>query len=249
MFEVRAFMDDGDRRDLGLILGGIGPIVVAVALVAVRERVQPSTVALVLVVLVVLASAVGGLLPGAVAAVSAALAFNFFHTRPYLRLAIRAADDVETTALLLVVGLAVGQIAAGGRRARRFAVDEIRRIHRVAESGARGDVPATVIGTATTELRGLLGLKDCWFETPPYHPGLPRLEETGALDVNRHRFCASGFFGLPAGGVELPVRGRGAQLGRFVLAPDPALGVSIEQRVMAVTIADQVGAVLAASTG
>ena len=43
---------------------------------------------------------------------SAALSFNFFHTVPYLTLEIDSADDVETTLLLLAVGLAVGQLAS-----------------------------------------------------------------------------------------------------------------------------------------
>jgi hypothetical protein len=52
-------------------------------------------------------------------------------------------------------------------------------------------------------------------------------------------------FALPSGGAELPVLGRGNVLGRFVLLPMPNTTVSIEQRVLAVAIADQVGAALA----
>ena len=39
--------------------------------------------------------------------------------------------------------------------------------------------------------------------------------------------------------------GRGNVLGRFVLVPEPNTTVTLEQRVVAVAIADQVGAVLA----
>ena len=81
-----------------------------------------ANVALVLVLVVVLAAVGGGRTAGAVAAVSAALSFNFFHTVPYLTLEIDSADDVETTLLLLAVGLAVGQLASYRRhpvRARR----------------------------------------------------------------------------------------------------------------------------------
>jgi hypothetical protein len=55
-----------------------------------------------------------------------------------------------------------------------------------------------------------------------------------------------GGFELSAEGVELPVYGRGHQLGRFVLEPTAGVGVSLDQRVVAVAIADQVGAALAA---
>jgi hypothetical protein len=53
-------------------------------------------------------------------------------------------------------------------------------------------------------------------------------------------------FAFPDTGVELPVLGRGNVLGRFVLVPEPNTSVTLEQRVVAVAIADQVGAALAA---
>jgi hypothetical protein len=52
-------------------------------------------------------------------------------------------------------------------------------------------------------------------------------------------------FELPEQGCEIPVSGRGRLLGRFVLEPRPGVGVSLEQRVVAVALADQVGATLA----
>jgi hypothetical protein len=52
-------------------------------------------------------------------------------------------------------------------------------------------------------------------------------------------------FALPADGAELPVLGRGNVLGRFVLVPEPGTTVTLEQRVVAIAIADQVGANLA----
>ena len=97
---------------LWVALGGAAPIVVAAALVALRDHLLNANVALVLVLVVVLAAVGGGRSAGAVAAVSAALSFNFFHTVPYLTLEIDSADDVETTLLLLAVGLAVGQLAS-----------------------------------------------------------------------------------------------------------------------------------------
>ncbi len=42
----------------------------------------------------------------------------------------------------------------------------------------------------------------------------------------------------------MPVLARGQQIGRFVLDPAPGAGVSLESRVVAVAIADQVGAAL-----
>ena len=54
-------------------------------------------------------------------------------------------------------------------------------------------------------------------------------------------------FELPEEGVELPVLAHGQQVGRFVLDPAPGTGVTLEQRVVAVAISDQVGAALIAA--
>jgi hypothetical protein len=74
---------------------------------------------------------------------------------------------------------------------------------------------------------------------------LARLERNGSIDIPRHRFVR-GEFALPAEGVEIPVLGRGRQFGRLVLTPEPDVGVSIEERVVAIALSDQLGAVLAA---
>jgi hypothetical protein len=231
-----------------VVLGGIAPIFVAGLLVGVRDVVQNANVALVLVVVVVIAAAIGGRGAGVCAAVVSALSFDFFHTTPYLRLTIDTADDVETTVLLLVVGLLVGHVAAGSWRARASAEassSEIWRIHRVAERAAHGEEAADVILAAQDELADLLTLRSCRFEAQPFLPVLPRLERSGYVDT-RVFHLRDGGFELPVEGVELPVYGRGQQLGRFVLEPTPGVGVSLEQRVVAVAVADQVGVALAA---
>ena len=239
---------DGVRRDVGVVMAGLAPIAVAAVLVGVRGRIQNANVALILVVVVVATAAIGGRLAGATSAVVSALSFNFFHTQPYLRLTIDSADDVETTVLLLVVGLLVGHITARAMRARASAAGsslEIRRIHRVAERAARGEEAAEVLEAAQAELIELLTLQSCRFEAQPFLTALPRLERGGQLDQRVWRYRDEGFE-LSAEGVELPVYGRGQQLGRFVLEPTAGVGVSLEQRVVAVAIADQVGAALAA---
>jgi hypothetical protein len=239
---------NGVRRNVGLVLGWLAPISVGAALVGVRDHIQNANVALILVVVVVAAAAVGGRLAGATAAVVSALSFTFFHTQPYLRLTIDSADDVETTLLLLAVGLLVGHITARSMRARASAVEsslEIRRIHRVAERAARGEEAAGVVEAAQDELVQLLTLQACRFEAQPFLTALPRLERSGLLDQRVWRYRDGGFELSPEG-VELPVYGRGQQLGRFVLEPTAGVGVSLDQRVVAVAIADQVGAALAA---
>jgi len=243
-------MDLGSRwtRAAWVAAGVAAPVGVAGVLVALRDDMLNANVALVLVSVVGAVAVAGGRLPGMVAAVSAALAFDFFHTRPYLRLSINSGDDVQTTALLLAVGLAVGRLAAHGRESRRLADDreiEIRRIHRIASLGAGGDPAADVIMAAQVELTELLQLRACRFEALSSHRSLPRLERSGVVSLLEYGLGDEGFC-LPQSGAELPVVGRGHQLGRFVLEPSAGTSVSLDQRVVAVAIADQVGAVLAA---
>ena len=63
---------------VAMAIAGLGPIRVAAALVSVRGHLVNVNVALVLVVVVVLAAVAGGRAAGALAAVMAALSYEFF---------------------------------------------------------------------------------------------------------------------------------------------------------------------------
>jgi hypothetical protein len=233
---------------IAVALGGLWPLVLAMAFVPLRSDVDSANIALILVAAVVVSAIFGGREAGAAGAIVSAIAFDFFYTRPYGSLTINSQDDVETTLLLLLIGLVVGHIATRGRGARRSAEareGEIKRIHRVANLAARGEEAADVIMAAQAELMSLLDLEDCRFEAPPFSAALPRLDRSGALTGHEYHLQAGGF-ALPSGGAEIAVLGRGQLLGRFVLEPRADVGVSLEQRVVAVALADQVGAVLAA---
>jgi hypothetical protein len=232
---------------VGYVIGGIGPIAVAAALVPLRNELDNTNLALALVVVVVVAAAVGGRGSGALAAVIAAMSYDFFLTKPYLSLTIDSADDVETTIFLLIVGLLVGEIVVRFRRSQRLVergASEIARLHRVAELAA-GGTPAEELERAIgQELVGLLDLRDCFFEPVPVGRPLPRLERNGAITGVTERRFTGDEFALPPE-VELPVLGRGRQLGRFVLVSSPTAGASLEERTVAVALSDQLGAVLA----
>jgi hypothetical protein len=233
-----------------VVVAAAAALAVACVMVPLRASLLNADVELVLVVVVVVAAVVGGLEAGVGSAVAAAFGFDFLHTKPYLQLTIDRRDDVITTLLLLVVGLVVGTVAARGRRARSHAERRrgaIQCIHRVAELAARGEDVADVVMTAQAELTGLLDLRTCRFEAAPFpaDANLESLERSGAVSWRAYRLHEGGLE-LPTAGLELPVLGRGQLLGRFVLGPTPGVGVSLEQRVVAVAIADQVGAALAA---
>jgi Domain of unknown function (DUF4118) len=250
MSNSRRLGDPGNRPfAAGLAVAAIGPIVVASLLVLVRDETASANTALVLVVVVVAAAAVGGRWPGVTAAIVSAICFDFFLTRPYGSLTIDEADDYVAAILLLAVGLIVGEVvvwARRGHRQSRRGRDEITRLHRVAEQVAAGRSADDVLESVRGELMQLLSLQSCDFEPPPFGVPLPRLERNGSIDTPHRRF-ARGEFTLPEEGVEIPVLGRGRQLGRLVLVPEPEVGVSLEERVVAIAISDQLGAVLAAS--
>ncbi|MGH9037573.1 MAG: DUF4118 domain-containing protein, partial [Acidimicrobiia bacterium] len=235
-----------------IALGALAPIGMAMILVGARNTIDNANVALLLTVVVVAAGAIGGRAAGAVAAVSAALSFIFFHTRPYLSLTIDSQDDVETTFLLLLVGLIVGQLAQRARTAKVAAAagrTELGRIHRLAGLVARGSDSADVVEVAQKELADLLHLRECRFEAAPFTTVVdaPTLERQGMISGSRYRATRQGELELELTpeGVVLPVLARGQLVGRFVLQPYPGTGASLEERIVAVALADQVGAALA----
>ena len=207
-----------------------------------------SNAALVFVIVVVLAAALGGRWAGVTAAVISAMSYDFFLTRPYGSLKIDELEDIVATVLLLAVGLIVGEVvvwAHRGHRQKKRGQDEITGLHRVAEQVAAGASAQDVLESVRAELTDLLSLRACKFEQPPFGTPLPRLGRNGSIDIQRRRIVR-GEFTLPAEGVEIPVLGRGRQVGRLVLEPDPEVGVSLEERIVAIAISDQLGAAVAA---
>jgi hypothetical protein len=218
--------------------------------VSFREDLAAANVVLVFVVVIVLSSTVGTRVSGAIAAVVSAMSFDFFFTKPYQSLKIDSSDDIQTTLLLLAIGLLVAEIVTFSRRHQRASAlrsNEIARLHRVAELVASDYDAEDVVLSVQAELIGLLSLRDCRFEAPPFTSELPRLERNGAIGGD-HRRWISGEYTLPEQGAEIPVLGRGKVYGRLVLIPDLSVGVSIEERIVAVALSDQLGAAFAADT-
>src|SRR5580700_12343342 len=95
-------------RDRLAVLAGLAvPLGLAAVLVPFRASVPNTDGALALLLVVVAVAASGYRLAGILAAVSAAAWFDFFLTKPYERFAITRRADIETTVLLLVIGVAV----------------------------------------------------------------------------------------------------------------------------------------------
>ena len=113
---------EGSRRPNAAIVwmtAVLGPLALSGVLVAFRGELFSSNAAVVLVLPVLAAAIVGGRRGGAAAAVVAALCFDFFFTHPYYSFTMNDPDEVETTIVLLVVGLVVGELVVRTRRSRR----------------------------------------------------------------------------------------------------------------------------------
>jgi Domain of unknown function (DUF4118) len=228
-------------------LGACAAIGVAALLVPFRDWLGSSNVALILAIVVVIAAIFGGRSAGVLTSVAAALAFDFFHTEPYLDLRIDRRVDIIAGALLLVLGLVVGEIAAmhqkevaAARRHERGAAH----LEDVAEVIAAGADAHEVWPVVKRSLVEQLDLADCRFEPAPFDRRLPDLTRSGRVDAELLHY-ESGGFTLPSEGVEVPVNHSGHLLGRLVLVPQPHRGTTRPQRRVAVAIADQLAVALA----
>src|SRR5580704_12173117 len=155
------------RDQLAIVAGLALPLALAAILVPFRTNFANTDVALAMILLVVAVAAVGNRLAGYVAAVSAAAWFDFFLTRPYEQFTINRATDIETTVLLLVIGIAVTEIAVWGRRQHATASKRagyLDGISGAAEAAAAGDSPATLADQVSGRLAELLSLRSCSFQ-------------------------------------------------------------------------------------
>jgi K+-sensing histidine kinase KdpD len=240
------------RAAFALLTAVLAPPAAAAALIPARTHTDNANIALGLVVVVVAVATFGHRLATVVSAISAAVWFDFFHTRPYYSFTISTHDDVVTAVLLLVVGVAVGELAIRTRRnldAARTGSSDIANLHAVAELVAAGEKPEIAVVTVASELRRLFGLRDCTFERAPFetNPRVARFERSGNVVVGELSWGV-GTMGLPGKQVELAVSGFGRTFGRFLMTPTPGHPVSFDRRIIAIALADQVAAAFVAES-
>ncbi|HVJ95313.1 MAG TPA: DUF4118 domain-containing protein [Acidimicrobiia bacterium] len=231
----------------GVLIGVAGSGAVALLMLPFRDEFANADFALGFVIPVLIAAIVGGRVAGVVSAVVAALTFNFLFTQPYLSLRINDRDDIVTFVVLFLVALIAAEAGVRSRRgqhAARRSQSELERLRRILDLAVNEAPAAELIDTARTELVGLLELERCDYESDA-HGGLPLLTRRGALEGTP--LVVWGEAVLPTGGVEVPVRARGRDFGRFVLYARPETQASLEQRVVAVALADELSLTLSAS--
>ncbi len=238
-------------RDRAAIAGAVvAPLIAAAILLPFRASWSNTNVALLLVVVVVAVAAIGNRVAGAIAAVGAAVWFDFFFTLPYERFTIRSSADVTTFVLLLVVGVIVSQLAAYARRLKVVAITDagyLAQIHQAASLTQTAKSPDDVVDHVRGQLTALLDLQECRFEYGSLLGHPPRLEPDGTVLAARGRWDVEQA-GLPAEEIELRVFGNGQYHGRFMMRPKPGSRPSLQARLVAVTLADQAGRALVART-
>ncbi len=225
----------------------VAPVTVALLLIPGRNHLDNADNALVLVVVTVAIASAGSRIRAFAAALVAAASFDFLLTRPYGSFRISRTADITTEVLFVVVGLLVGELAARGRRHRLDAAlgrHEIARLHDLSQRIAEGEDPDFILIAVAGELRELLSLQDCRFVREQPSGKGAWIAGDGTVRLNPLRWPA-GSVGLPTQHVELPVRGGGHVVGTFILTPTPATPISHEQCVVAVALADQLGATMA----
>jgi hypothetical protein len=238
------------RDRAALVAALAAPLAAVAVLLPFRTSWSNTNVALLLVVVVVGVAAIGNRAAGALAAVWAAVWFDFFFTVPYDRLTIRRSADVTTFVLLLLVGVAVSQLAARARRLKVVTITDagyLAQIHEAAALAQSARSADDVADHIRQQLISLLELEDCRFEygTLLGHP--PRLEPDGTVLAGRSR-CDVEHSGLPSEEVELRTFGNGQYYGRFMLRAKPGSRPSLQARLVAVTLADQAGRAFGAGT-
>ena len=231
--------------------GITAPLAVAAAMVPLRATIDNANVALLLAAVVVAVAMTGSRAAVLAAAASSTVWFDFFHTRPYESFTVNNRDDIVTAFVLLAVGVLVGELAIRSRRHRAAATassGDIACIHAVAEMVAAGEPSELVVAEVADELLRLLELRNCRFEA-----GLGWLEGAAVAQLERSGDVVHGgvrwrvgSLGLPSRGVSLEVQGGGQMYGRYLLLPTAGVAVSFERRIVAVALADQVGAAFAA---
>ena len=227
-----------------------GPLAASAVMAAMRDALSNDNAALVLVLIVVAVAAAGHRPSAIVAALSSAAWFDFFLTEPYHQFTINDRDDIETAVLLVLVGIAVTEIALWGRRQQGRASRRhgyLDGVVSAARMATEGDTLAPAVVTfVSDQIIAVLGVDKCEFKTgkPGSHPRLNRdgtvTRDGHVIDVDRS--------GLPTHDVtEIVVESRGRILGRFVMiCASRVVWPTLEQRLVVVTLAEQAGTALAA---
>jgi K+-sensing histidine kinase KdpD len=200
-----------------------------------RDTIGLENVVILYLLVVVAAAGIGGRAAGMVAALSAALSYDYFLTTPYHTLVIDTLAQVVTVALLVTTGIVV---SIGGRVRRRSAAvaeahaEVIRLLHRVTETAAGGGAVDRVAAEGLHRLLdarrvSILRRSPDGFEVtvdvgdthlPIDLEALTHLDREGRIPLGHHRVL-DGTMVLPREGVALDLVARQRPVGYLVIIP------------------------------
>ena len=223
------------------------PPLVCLLLSGVRDAIENTNAALLLVLVVVGVATLGSRAAGLVAAVSSAAAFDYFLTAPYDQFRIGDRSDVETTVLLLLIGAAVTELALWGRRQQARASEQrgyLDGILQATDVLADAAPTATVIAHVESQLVDLLDLDSATY-LARWSGDQPILQPDGSV-TRRRQSLEIDRTGLPTDTETfLPVRAGTADRGAFrLVAATHCARPTVQQRRLAALLADRVAMAL-----
>jgi K+-sensing histidine kinase KdpD len=243
-----------DGEGVGWAVGAfVASLLIGLVVEPFRGTIGLENVVICYLLVVVAAAGVGGRAAGIVAAVSAALAYDFFLTTPYHTLVIDSLAQVITVALLVVTGVVV---SIGGRVRRRSAAaaeahaDAI--LHRVTETAAAGGPVDRVAAEGLQRLLGarrvsILRRSPAGFtvavdigetRSPLDLEALTHLDHEGRIPPGHHRVL-DGVMVLPLEGVALDLVARQQPVGYLVVLPGGDVPADRTMRLAVAAIANE----------
>ena len=243
------------NRGLLVPLAILVPLGVCALLSIWKDSISTTTDVLILVTVVVAASATGDRVLGIVAALSSAAWFDFFLTEPQYRFDIANADDLEATILLVVIGALVTEVALWGYRQQARASRRAGYLDGILANAELELVPHESVDEFARRVAGqiadVLEVSRCRFvRGDGYDRDMALLDHRGHVHRHGHELDVEKK-GLPTNDETVLLVRRGDDVvGYFVLtsAADVARP-SLEQRRVAVLLADQVATLLGRQPG
>ena len=232
-------------------LAAAAPPLACGGLALLRQTLTAETSVLLLVLVIVGSAATGIRAAGVAAALSSGVWFDFFLTQPYYRFTITDPEDIEATVLLVLIGLAVSEVALWGRREQARASRRAGYLDGVLSTAeivaASHEEPNLLLGRVSAQVEHLLDIEECRFVVGPVDdPRVAVMDHNGVLTRQGDRIQVERD-GLPTDGPSaLLILHRGRLIGHFLLTSAARIArPSLEQRKVAVVLATQVAPVVA----
>jgi K+-sensing histidine kinase KdpD len=230
--------DSTARTIVAVAIATMLPVAFGAALIPLREQLSQS-ISLLMVLPVLVVALLGGRRLGTLAALSAAVVFDVFHTQPYYRPTIDDPDDIVETIVLLAIGITAGYLAESAQSA--IVAARVRRKELAAMTNFLEHIGTPIPGEelaqhASASILSLLDARECVWRPDYKGTASPVLRPDGTLTSVRIGDRDEGGGVLP-GTVEVPVGHPPAEYGRFIVQTNHRASVSLEERRAAANIA------------